>query len=164
MHHSAPSQTLLLAFFAAENLYGLIDTNQLQPYRADVVCAISSNRVFSLIDPRIGTCDLNLLLTEFARQDDTSLRCFQDERKFVITPICFKPKRIGYGLTEPKEIIDSVHHMTFTGVRGSNNKGQSVGKINFRICFSKAGNYQPFNRKRKHQVSSFPSDEAFDHM
>ena len=82
---STPSQALFLAFFAAENLYGLIDTNQLQPYRTDAVCSISGNRVLALGNSRIGARDFNLLLSEFASQDDISLRRFHYECEFVIS-------------------------------------------------------------------------------
>ena len=69
VHHTAPSQTLLFSFFAAENLNMFINSNQFQPNRTDAVCSISRNRIFAVIDTLIGTSDFYFLFIEFPSQN-----------------------------------------------------------------------------------------------
>ena len=116
VHHTAPSQTLLFSFFAAENLNMFINTNQFQPNRTDAVCSISRNRIFAVIDTLIGTSDFYFLFIEFPSQNDITVWRLHNEREFIVTPIFLKPEGVGGRFTEAEEIVDPIHHMAFAGV------------------------------------------------
>ena len=84
VHHTAPSQTLLFSFFAAENLNMFINSNQFQPNRTDAVCSISRNRIFAVIDTLIGTSDFYFLFIEFPSQNDITVWRLHNEREFIV--------------------------------------------------------------------------------